>query len=674
MDEAQLVALVEAEFDSAMGAPDGDISTERAKAWSYYLSKLFGNEIEGQSQVVTSDVADVVDSIMPSLLRIFTTADNLIDFKPTGAEDVPKARQESDYVRHVFFEQNPAFLILYTWFFDALVQKNGIVKAWWDESEEVTTENYAGLSEDQLAELMDDDELEPVEQDSYDGEVAVEIEPGVTMMQEATLYDVSFKRRTRRGRACVEPVPPEEYRISADSRSVDPCGARMVGQESEKTRSELLAMEFDEDVIDALPAHGDVEESSEEIARRDHSDEDLDTPHDRSQDKILVKEAYIRADYDGDGHAELRQVFAAGGRLLSNEEIDRQPFHVICPQPLPHKHFGRATAEKVMDTQLVNSTLRRQVLDNLYHTNNPSHAVWEMGIGENTLDDLLTTRVGGIKRFARPVDQSWKPIEIPFTAGATFPYFDLLEKEKRDRTGIVADGEGLSPEALKNIQISVLTDAMDLSRMKVEMVARIFAETGIKSLFGHLHEIVLKHQKREDVVDLRNQWVAVKPSEWRSRKNMKVRVGLGVGTRRENLLHLDAIWQKQVEMVEKGGLGLTVSLRNLYNTASEIVLNTNKTPEQFFTDPGDAQPQQDNGQAEAAQAQLALANKQLELQAAELDVTRERNLMAHEREVEKIRVSQQEMVNSFTVAMENVATKLTELELKFAENVPGAKV
>lgn len=99
-----------------MGAEGGEIATERAKAWDYYLSKEFGTEIEGQSQVVTSDVADVVDSIMPSLLRIFTTADNLVSFDPVGPEDIQKAEQESDYVNYVLFKQNPAFEILYTWF------------------------------------------------------------------------------------------------------------------------------------------------------------------------------------------------------------------------------------------------------------------------------------------------------------------------------------------------------------------------------------------------------------------------------------------------------------------------------------------------------------------------------------------------------------------------------
>ena len=106
MDDRELIALVDQEFSNAMGAPDAEVSKERADAYRYYLSEPIGNEQEGQSHVVTSDVADVVDSIMPSLLRLFTTADNLVSFDPVGPEDIAAAEQASDYVTHVFFKEN----------------------------------------------------------------------------------------------------------------------------------------------------------------------------------------------------------------------------------------------------------------------------------------------------------------------------------------------------------------------------------------------------------------------------------------------------------------------------------------------------------------------------------------------------------------------------------------
>lgn len=673
LTDDELLSIVDAEFQTAMGAPDGDISEERANAWNYYLSKPLGNEVEGQSAVVTSDVADAVDGIMPSLLRIFTTADNLVSFDPVSREDIPAAEQESDYVNHVFFKQNEAFLILYTWSFDGLVQKNGIVKAWWDEAEVVTTESYANLTEDELFELLSDDDVEPVERSEH----TTTLEDG----SRVTLHDIKVRRVEKDGCAHVENVPPEQFRISSDSRSLNPSKARMVGQERDDvTRSELLEMGFDPEIVDGLPAHGDVHRSPEDIARRSKTDEQFDAPRDRSQDKIFVREAYIKVDYDGDGRSELRQVFIAGNTLLSNEEVDRQPFHVWSPQPLPHKHFGRASAEKVMDIQEVNTTLLRQTLTNLYHTNQPGHAVWEQGIGETTLDDLLTTRIGRVAQFRRPVNESYSPMTVPFMAQHTFPMLEYFEKVKRDRTGISSDGEGLSPEALKNIQTSVLAQAVDLSKMKIEAVARIFAETGIKSLFLHLHELLQKHQQKEQIVRLRNEFVPVNPQEWRTRSDMTVNIGLGIGTREQNLLHLNAISEDQNAIVESGGMNLLLTPKNVYNTMAEKVKNARlQDPSLYFTDPGDKKaPPPSDQQLELQRQQQQLAARQQQLDAREqqqeqqkIQLQAREQQQKHEREMAELRRKIEADRDKFQAQMDDLKFKYTELEVKSNENVPG---
>jgi hypothetical protein len=667
MTEDELLNLVNTEFESAMGQPGGDISQERALALDMYNSKAMGNEVDGQSSVVTSDVADVVDGIMPSLLRIFTTAENLVSFDPADHTDVEKAEQSSDYVSYVFFKQNPAFLILWQWFFDALLQKCGITKAWWDESEIVSTETYSGLTDVELAELLADEELEPIERDERTIEV-----PGAPFP--ITVYDIKFRRVSKSGRARVINVPPDEYRISADARSLDPSEARMVGQEREATRSELLEMGFDKDLVDILPAYNDQITSTEQAARQDKSDEFSDSTNDRSQDKILIREAYVKVDYDGDGRSELRQVFTAGNHVLSNEEADRQPFHVICPYPIAHKHFGNSVADKVMDIQEVNTTLLRQVLTNLYHTNNPGNAVWEHGMSENTLDDLLTTHVGRTVRFQRPVSESWQPMAVPFTANASFPMLEYFDKVKRDRTGISSDGEGLSPEALKNIQSSVLIQAFDISRMKIEAVARVFAETGIKSLFLHLHELLLKHQKKDQIVKLRNQFVAVNPNSWRSRFDMTVNIGLGIGTREQNLLHLDQIWQKQQELAASGQMNLTVTPQNMFMTASEIVKNANlKQPEMFFQNPGNQPaPPPSSEQAEIQRQALAIQERQQQLDAQDQQIKQSKvqleaqsDALSHQRDLAKLQESSAARQDKFLIENEKLRNDLTQITAEF---------
>jgi hypothetical protein len=308
LEEKEILTRVNQEFDNAMGAPDGEISKERALAWKYYNSEKLGNEVEGQSEVVTSDVADVVDGIMPSLLRMFTTADNLVNFDPVGAEDEPQAQQESDYVNHVFFKKikNP-FLLLFNWFFTALTQKNGYVKAWWDESVKITEESYEGLSIEEVAELLSDEELEPIEQEQRETELG-------------TVHDIRFKRVCKTGRISVKNVAPENFRISSDSDSIDPTEARMVGEEFEITRSELISMGFSKAEVYALPTAQEQRDSTEEkIARYNKTDETDRGAPDKSMEMVHYREAHIKLDVDENGRSELRHIIIAGNKLLQND-------------------------------------------------------------------------------------------------------------------------------------------------------------------------------------------------------------------------------------------------------------------------------------------------------------------------------------------------------------------
>jgi len=668
LTEREIVATVDREFQTAMGAPDGQIAHERAKAYKYYNSEPLGNEIDGKSQIVTSDVSDVVDGIMPSLLKIFTTKENLVSFDATGPEDEGLAQQETEYTSYVFFKKNDdAFMTLYSWFWDALVQKNGIVKAWWDESEKVTEESYTGLTDDEVFRLLEDEELEAVERDEYIGESVVN-----GQVVETTLHDIKFKRTCKRGRVCVEPVPPEEYRISSDATKVNPNKARMVGQERDMKRSDLIAMGFDPDVVNDLPAENKSHDSEEKIARWGVDESREGTP-DKSQEEVKVREAYIYLDVEGDGKSELRQIFTSNGKLLSDEPADRQPFHVLTSKPLPHKHFGTCPAEMVMDIQQVMTTLVRQMLDNLYQTNNPGHNVYEMALGESTMDDLLSTEIGGVAVFDRPVQEAWSPRTVPFTAAATFPMLDHWEKAKRERTGVRSDADALAPDQLKHIQSSVLRESIDMAKSKVEMIARIFAETGIKSLFLHIHELIRKHQNKPEVAKLRNQWVEVDPSSWRDRFDVTVNIGLGIGSRESNLIHLNAILELQKSMKDGGLMGLTVTPDNIYRTAAEIVRNANlKDPELFFTNPNGQMappPPQEQLQLQQQAQLLAQQKEQLDRRTEAQNKTE----LQHAREMLKIQQDQKQHDHEMRLKYEELVNQMAKISAQFDVDVMKAR-
>jgi hypothetical protein len=388
-------------------------------------------------------------------------------------------------------------------------------------------------------------------------------------------------------------------------------------------------------------------------------------------------------DADEDGLSELRQIFCADGEILrwedgslANDVVDRQPYHIICAAPLPHKHYGRSPAEKIVDIQDTTTTLLRQVLMNLYHTNNPRHGIAEFGMSENTLDDLLSTRVGGITRFARNPAEVYTPMSVPFTANATFPMLEYWDKVKRDRTGVHSDSEGLSPVDLKNIQQSVMASSVDMSKQKIELIARLFAETGVKTLFAHIHELLLKHQDKERLVRLRNTYVPINPSQWRTREDLTLTVGLGIGTREQNLMHLSAIHDLQLQMQQSELKNLTVTPKNFYNVASEFVKNANlKDPALFFTDPGDQlepPPQDEQQMLEQQQMEMEQRRQQLDaerqqFQVAKLQLEQEKLQLLHQRELAKVEITSQKRQDDFMVKTEELRNKIMELQMELQE-------
>jgi hypothetical protein len=680
LSDREIISIVDGEFEDAMGAPNGDISKERALAYDFYNSRPLGNEIAGKSQVVTSDVAEVVDGIMPSLMRMFATDENLVSFDPVNQEDERLAQQETDYTTYLFFRKNKdAFMTLHNWFFDALLQKNGYVKAYFDNSEIITEETYKGLTEDEALALLSDEELEPIERDERTTETVIN-----NQLVRVTLHDIRFKRTSTSGRIRVENVPPEEFRISSDATKVDPDEARMVGHERLVSRSDLIAMGFDADIVMNLPAKGYEHDSEEKIARRGLDDQ-REGYSDPSQVEVEVREAYVKLDVNQDGKSELRQIFISNGQLLSNEPADRQPFHALCSKPLPHKHFGTCPAEMVMDIQEVTTTLTRQILDNLYQTNNPGHAVYEQAIGETTLDDLMTTEVGRIAIFDRPIGESYAPMTVPFTAGQSFPMLNRYEQVKQDRTGVTSASDMLDPEALKKVQQSVMTQSMDIANGKIEMIARIFAESGIKSLFLHMHELIRKHVDKVEVAKLRGEWVEVDPSSWRDRLDVSVNIGIGMGSRQSNLMHLTAIQGLQAQLAATDGLNMTVTPKNIYNTAAEIVRNANlKDPTKYFTDPGDQlapPPNQEmiavqQQQNQIAQAQLNLAQEKQAIDRTRVEVRAQqeqmRMMLEHQREITRLQQSKERDDDQTKIAIEKLHQELIKMELDFKTDIAPA--
>ena len=584
INEREIVSILDRELRASSGYIGGEIVSRRKKSLEFYLGKPFGNEQEGRSQVVSTDVSDTVESLMPSLMRIFTAGDRVFECEPVGSEDEEVAAQATDYLNYIFYKENNGFTALYAAFKDALIQKNGILKVYWDDSEKTTREEYKKLTEDEFNILVADDEIKVSQHTEYTEDL--KDEDGITL-DELVYHDCVVHKTISYGKVRIDPVPPEEFLIERRAKSIE--DANFIAHKTTMTRTELIEMGYDADVVATLPV-GDTNFYSEDKHVR-FEDTDFSAPQDRGDkttDNILIHECYARIDVDGDGKSELVKVCLAGDanyKVLGIDEIDTMPFISLTPIMMPHRFYGRSVSELVEDIQLVKSTVMRQMLDNMYLTNNNRIAVQD---GQVAMDDLLTNRPGGIVRTKQPPNNVIMPLQAQPITDQASTMLGYLDSIKEQRTGVSRQSQGLSPDSLNSKTATGMNQVLTQSQMRMELIARIFAETGMKDLGKKLFELVCKYQQKEKMIKIRGKFIAMKPYEWRDRVNISVSVGLGTGSKEQQLILLNSILQRQMEALnlQQNIHGPVVNLKNIYHTLRKLVENAglgNVDP--YFMDP-----------------------------------------------------------------------------------------
>lgn len=577
-DDKLLIAAIEQHESQA--DRNGTVQEDRADALDYYLGKPLGNEVDGRSQVINRTVWDTVEWLKPQLADVFCSGEEIVSFAPLGPNDVQAAEQESDYVSHILTQKNNWFEVFYGWSHDALVQKNGYVKAYWDDSEDDTTEPYRNLTEDEYANLRLKNP-DAVIDDVEEGE-ATDPLTGAPVV----VYSCRVQRTKPRNVVKIENVVPSNVRISANARGLSLQDPRVdfVQHSEQKSLSELREMGFDVD--DDLSDAGDSSQDWEDATRddgnplRNFSADPVG--EDKSSRRVWVRETWIRYDRNGDGKAELLHCFKVGTKLLDCEETDHIGLVSLCPTPLPHQHHGLSVADAVMDLQRIQTALLRGALDNQYLANNGRY-----GVNLNTvnLDDMLDSRAGGIVRNDGPVNEAFMPLTHPTNGQVAIPMLEYVEKIAQRRTGISEMSQGLDPNALNNqAGAEANSRMMTAAQQRVKFIARVFAETGVKALFQLVHALTLKHSRQQDMVQMRGQWVPVDPRTWVKRNDLRINLTLGTGDKPQQIMMLQAIG-----MAQKEGLAIGIATpKNLHHTATKLTqLMGHRDSESFWTQPPD---------------------------------------------------------------------------------------
>ena len=603
--EQELMSRIHEEISQSLGY-DGEISIQREEAIKYYYALPFGNEVDGRSQYVDSTVQDTIEWIKPSLMRVFASGDEMVKFTPHGPEDVQAAEQATDYVNYVFTKDNNGWEILYSWFHDALLQKNGIVKVWWDEYPETQREEYRGLTDMEFEVLTGNKDVEVIEHEEY--------------YEEVTYHNVVLHRQDTNGKIKIENVPPDEFLISREAKGIQ--DARFVCHRVKKTVSDLREMypDNDFDVGELGAGYNEEVYNAERMARYEFDDSfewggGLNENGEEALREYWLHESFIKTDYDDDGIAELRKVCSVGDYIFSNEEVDKVPFVSITPLKIPHKFFGMSVADLVMDIQLIKSTLMRNLMDNAYNQNFGRYAVLE---GQANLDDLLTQRPGGVVRVKSP--NAIMPLATPPLQPESFQMLGYLDEVRESRTGVNKNTQGINADALTSHTTATAVNAvMTNAQSRVELIARQFAETGVKELMHCIYELLLKNQDKERVVMLRNQWVPVRPDMWNDKMDCTVSVALGNGSKDQQMAHLSQMLQFAGQAMQ-GGLPI-VTPQNMYNLGAALIKAMGyQNIDDYLTPPPPPQPKQPTPEEQLAQMEMQVKQKELEIKTADIQL------------------------------------------------------
>ena len=660
MTKAELAQHLEQEIYSSLGYNESKLTDQRTDALDRYYGAPYGNEVEGRSQIVTRDVADVIEWIMPSLMKIFTSGDKVVQFEPQGPEDVQMAKHATDYVNYVIMRQNKGFSVIYNWFKDALLQKNGIVKHYWDDTTKSTREEYKNLTEEEFTALLLDDEIEIKQHTASGGMTEVEDEMGMIMQNvEPVLHDVVVERTRKDGQVIIENVPPEEFLINQYAKDIE--SARFVVHRVKKTKSELLEAGYSKTKIDRAFDAFEAEWKRERLARFDY-DSNSAYPNGDIDEGIWIDECYVRVDYDNDGIDELRKVTKVGDEILDNEVVDSVPFSSLTPIPMPHKFYGLSVYDLISDLQLIKTTLMRNLLDNMYLTNNGRYEVVE---GQANLDDLMTSRPGGIVRVRTPGAVS--PLATPQLDANSFNMLGYLDSIREERTGVNKNSMGMGEGALKSHQTATgVAQVMTAAQQKIELIARVFAETGMKDLSNNVYGLVQKYESPEKLVRLNNEWVTMYPSEWNEKMDCTAQVGLGFGNKDMNLLHLGQLAQSLQMIAQHPAAGMMIKPKNVYNlVAEQIKAMGMKNVNDFITDPGDQDiPQQQNPDAQMKQMEAQLKAEELKMKIQKMQT--EAQLKQKEMELDS-QLQQQELDLKAAEAEIDMQIRAQELEIKKAD-------
>jgi len=615
LTDNQIQSIVKNAIDNCVDFVDSEIAPDRIKAQRYFEGEVDIGQEEGRSGIVATKVRDVIRSIKPSLMRVFLQTDRAVEFIPSGPEHVQFAEQATKYINYKF-EELKGYKALADVIHDALLKKNGIIKAYYDPTVKGEIYTFNNLNDMEFTAIVNDDGVEVIEHVTT---MAIELDmQGLEV--EMPRHDLKVMKKSEMGDLKLESVPPEEFFVDASARSLE--DAYAVCHRTEMRVGDLVEMGYAFEEVVELGSHDDSGsfDDIEDFERKGYHDLHDDEDSDLSMRKVTVTELYMKMDIDGTGVPQLYRFLCGGGKytILDMDEYGHMPFAVFEVDPEPHTFYGTSIADLICNDQDSSTAMIRGVLDNIALTNNPRTEIVD---GAVNIDDLLNNEVGGIVRTKQ--QGAITPLAVPFVAGQTLQAIQYYDQEIESKTGISKASLGLNPDALQANTATAVMATMQGAASQIEIMARNLAEGGVTQLFKLLLKLVVENCDEETIMRVSgNNYEPIDPRSWDKKMDVSVNVGLGTGQEEQKQAALMQALQMQMQIFQAYGVdNQMVSMTNIRNTLADMLaMNGLRNSNRYFK-PMDEQTEQmiiAQQQQQAQQQQPQMSQQEAFLQAEQI--------------------------------------------------------
>jgi hypothetical protein len=603
LTDDDILAIIANEL--SMAEATSQTSQDLSVPLDYYLGNAVGNEQEGRSALVSTDVADAIEWIIPQVMKSFTQNNEVVIFDPTSPDDEKQAELESEFVYDILMKQNDGFILIHQFVKDALMQRNGILKVYYENNEEVTTESYSGLSEEQLQMLVADKTVEILnlsvtEQFTPDG-------------QPISFYDVKIKVTNSNPKICIDAVPPEQFRFSAQHNSINLDTARFTSHIVTKSVSDLIEEGYDKEVVQDL-GEADMQRSAYRFgAQNENTIIPATFVDDLSSKLVDVCECFLKLDVNGDGIATPMKITVGNSSppsvVLSKEEVDYSPWVACTAIIMSHKFKGLSIYDRLKQIQDNKTALLRNIMDNLYLQNNQRNIIVE---GQVNIDDMLVSRPGGIIR-AKRID-AITPLQTPMIGDTGFTMMKYLDEVKAGRVGVSSEGTATPQNIGDRVGSEGVERMMTAKEELVGLIIRVICETGIKPLCTKIRDLAVKHLDTVQDFKFRGEWVQVNPSSWKPRLKSTVRVGTGTGDHQKQLAAVTQVTQMQSALAQTP-LGYMVAPGKVYSALDDLCKFSGLNgAARYFVDPSSPEGQQLAQQAQKSSQEASQKQEQAQME------------------------------------------------------------